>query len=200
MVRFVNSSSLAMRKQQPSFVQRLASLRQQEGASLVEVLIAIVIAAFALLGLAGLQVSALRYQKVANYHNQASQFAAEMADRMRAKTGGAREGAYGIPTGSYSAETPTLPQSKACATVGECKRAQSAAQDIFQWRKNLHDNMSGGWGAVAGDVTTGFAIRVYFREGTVDGAAQADAPPDANCPEAKPSDKNVRCFTTVFFP
>ncbi len=175
-------------------------LRQQQGASLVEVLIAIVIAAFALLGLAGLQVSAMRYQKVANYHSQASLFAAEMADRMRANTVGALEGSYSIPTGSYTSAAPSMPAPRACANPDECKRAASAAQDIFQWRKNLHDNMNGGWGAIVGNVTNGFAIRVYFREGTVDGAAQADAPPDANCPEAGPGDKNVRCFTTVFFP
>lgn len=172
----------------------------QLGASLVEVMIAIVIASFALLGLAGLQVSALRYQKVANYHSQASQFAAEMADRMRANTEGARLGAYSVPAGNYSSAPPTLQAAAACADARSCARANTAVQDILNWRRNLNANMAGGWGLVRGDVANGFTIQVYYREGVVEGAAQAALPPDPRCTAAQPSDTNVRCFTTVFFP
>lgn len=182
-------------------IQSITSIRSNQlGASLVEVMIAIVIASFALLGLAGLQVSALRYQKVANYHSQASQFAAEMADRMRANTEGARLGAYSVPAGSYSSAPPTIQNAAACTDDRSCARANSAVQDIFNWRRNLNANMAGGWGLVRGDVANGFTIQVYYREGAVEGAAQAALPPDPRCTAAQAGDTNVRCFTTVFFP
>jgi type IV pilus assembly protein PilV len=64
--------------------------RRQRGLSLIEVLVAIVIISLGLLGMAGLQASGLRSSQSAFYRAQAAQFAVDMAERMRANLGDAR--------------------------------------------------------------------------------------------------------------
>jgi type IV pilus assembly protein PilV len=64
--------------------------RRQRGLSLIEVLVAIVIISLGLLGMAGLQASGLRTSQSAFYRAQAAQFANDMAERMRANLGDAR--------------------------------------------------------------------------------------------------------------
>lgn len=180
-------------------LQAAPRFKQQHGAGMVEVLIAIVISAFALLGLASLQVSALRYQKVANYHSLASQFSAEMADRVRANLAGARaaNNPYSNGTGDYSSKAPTNPGHK-CETAA-CTPVQIAEMDLYQWRLNLNRGMAGGWGEISGDVTNGFTIRVYYKEAAVDGGGSDAADPNCRAGAVK-DEKYVHCFVTVLFP
>jgi type IV pilus assembly protein PilV len=79
------------------------SLRpRQGGLSMIEVLVAIVIISLGLLGMAGLQASSLRTSQSAFYRAQAAQFANDMAERMRANLGDARN--YTL---ALSASAPT---------------------------------------------------------------------------------------------
>jgi type IV pilus assembly protein PilV len=75
------------------------SLKQaQRGLSMIEVLVAIVIISLGLLGMAGLQASGLRTSQSAFYRAQAAQFTNDMAERMRANLGDARN--YTLALGS----------------------------------------------------------------------------------------------------
>jgi len=74
----------------------------QRGLSMIEVLVAIVIISLGLLGMAGLQASGLRTSQSAFYRAQAAQFANDMAERMRANLGDARN--YTL---AMSASAPT---------------------------------------------------------------------------------------------
>lgn len=170
--------------------QRLRiSLRKQSGVGLIEVLVALVISSFALLGFAGLQMASLRYQKVAQFRSLASQYSADMADRVRGNVVGAKGGQY-VTADTY----PTNATVTICTT--NCTPAQIAAQDVYNWRVALAGALTGGWGSVTGDIANGFTLTVYFKEpnkpkGTGDSA-------DPNC--ATGTDKDVRCFKTVFLP
>ncbi|MEO7031861.1 MAG: type IV pilus modification protein PilV, partial [Herbaspirillum sp.] len=105
--------------------QRLyMSLRKQSGVGLIEVLIALVISSFALLGFAGLQLASLRYQKVAQFRSLASQYSADMADRVRANVVGAKDGKY-VTADTYPTNTAVTP----CTT--SCTPTQIADQDIY---------------------------------------------------------------------
>jgi type IV pilus assembly protein PilV len=77
---------------------------KQRGLSMIEVLVAIVILSLGLLGMAGLQASGLRSSQSAFYRAQAAQFASDMAERMRANLGDARN--YTLAMGA-SAPTGT---------------------------------------------------------------------------------------------
>lgn len=71
---------------------------------MIEVLVAIVIISLGLLGMAGLQASSLRTSQSAFYRAQAAVFANDMAERMRANQGDARNYTLAVsdsaPTGT----------------------------------------------------------------------------------------------------
>lgn len=170
---------------------------------MLEVLIAIVIVAFALLGMAGLQVATLRYQKTAHFRGIAAQYGAEMADRIRSNMAAAyagnyvSEGAYGAPACAvYTAPTT------ACTTA-----ACMATEDLAKWRANMSCGMAGGWGEVSGNLANdGFLlVRVYFREPSKKDTPSEDSLDTANCREAalggaSSTYKDVRCFRSVVVP
>lgn len=62
---------------------------QQRGFTLIEVLVAIVILAVGLVGIAGLQAQSLRNSQDSFFRTQANAFATDLADRMRANSVGA---------------------------------------------------------------------------------------------------------------
>ena len=68
--------------------------RHHRGVSLIEVLIAIVIASIGLLALAGVNTAAIRYTKMSQYRGTATLLANDLGERMRANKAGA--GAYVI--------------------------------------------------------------------------------------------------------
>ncbi|AIY44162.1 hypothetical protein LT85_5004 [Collimonas arenae] len=170
----------------------------QSGAGLIEVLVAMVIVAFALFALIDVQTTALRYQKAAHVRTVASQFSADLADRVRANIRGAHEGVYNLPQQSY----PTLDEvSPSCFNPNHCTAREIAAKDIHVWRNQLSRAVSGGWGEISGSVTDGFTTRVYFRDVIAQGsgfglAAESCQPRAANLS----IDKDVRCYATIFFP
>ncbi|MBB5199757.1 type IV pilus modification protein PilV [Glaciimonas immobilis] len=196
----------------------------QRGAGLIEVLIAIVITAFTLLGLAGLQVAALRYQKVAHYRAIATAYSGNLAERVRANLAGARGGFYSPASELYPGASNALSQAPICINPRACSHAEIATLDLYEWRAALAHAMAGGWGEIYGSVRNGFAVTVYFREPGHE--ANIQSPRQANRGDALSgdsyrhnanvraqnkthcrtaalnllTDQNVRCFMTVFTP
>ena len=66
----------------------------ERGATLIEVLVAVVVLSIGLLGLAGLQVTSLQSNHSAYMRSQASLLAYDLADRMRAARSATEGGAY----------------------------------------------------------------------------------------------------------
>lgn len=171
------------------------SAAAQSGIGMIEVLVAMVIVAFALFALIDMQAKALRYQKTAQLRATASQFGADLAERVRANIRGAHAGAYGLPQQVYPALDTLAPL---CLDPGHCTAQELAASDIHDWRSRLGRALSGGWGEISGSVSRGFTIRVYFRDASV-----ADGLPAENCRPlaADPASyKDVGCFSTAFLP
>lgn len=79
----------------------------QEGATLIEVLVAIVVLSIGLLGLAGLQATSVQSNYGAFYRSQATILAADITDRMRANRKAAQAGDYNLNalTDTYTATT-----------------------------------------------------------------------------------------------
>ncbi|WP_211470891.1 type IV pilus modification protein PilV [Collimonas humicola] len=167
----------------------------QSGIGMMEVLVALVIAAFAMFALIDMQTTALRYQKTAHLRATAGQFGADLAERVRANIRGAHEGAYNLPRQVYPALDALAP---ACFDPGRCTARELAAQDIHDWRSRLSAALTGGWGEISGSVSSGFTIRVYFRDASVtDGLFAENCRPLAADPA---SHKDVACFATAFLP
>ena len=97
---------------------------KERGMTLIEVLLAIVIFAIGLLGVAALQVAGLRYTKGSQNRSLAIIQAENITERMRANTAAVADGKYVTPDVSE-----TLPD---CLTV-ECTPAQMAEYDLATW-------------------------------------------------------------------
>lgn len=87
----------------------------QSGVTLLEMMIAVLVISFGLLGLAGLQGFALKYNHTAYIRSIATQYAYEMADRIRANA-----------TQDYSTATPS--DRGGCLTA--CTPIQIAEDDL----------------------------------------------------------------------
>jgi type IV pilus assembly protein PilV len=114
----------------------MISSHRQEGTTLVEVLIAAIIIAIGLLGIATLQVKALQASTNAEHRANATDIAAALADRIRANLGGppAFKGNHKnyVTTISSTAECPTA---NSCAsdnsgTASACNPAAMADFDL----------------------------------------------------------------------
>lgn len=174
---------------------KMAMARHQTGVGMIEVLISLLISAVALLGMAGLQVQTMRFQKVSHFRATAIQYAGEMADRVRANLAGAKGGAYGSAEGQYGGGPGAMPS---CASPLSCTNDEVAKIDLYNWRLNLSQGLTGGWGEISGDITDGFVVRVYFREPN-----KSDLGLDPNCRAGAlnaGTDADVRCFISVFLP
>ena len=78
-------------------------MSRQRGFSMIEVLVAIVISAVALLALAGVNAASLRYTKMSQYRATATQLANDMGERLRANKGSPAVGALAA-TGFFAGD------------------------------------------------------------------------------------------------
>jgi type IV pilus assembly protein PilV len=130
--------------------------QQQQGFSLLEVLISIVILSIGLLGVAGLQLTGLRFSHDANLLYTASQQADDILDRMRANRAGIAAGAYDTLTGGGT--------DPGCISTG-CTATQMANTDAFEWGTLLAQALPMGTGTITGNGTGSlFTITVTWTE------------------------------------
>lgn len=115
--------------------------RNQQGITIIEVLIAMLILAVGLLGMASLQVRAVSDTSNASYRSIAIYYANDMADRMRANGDGVTNGSYNSVAGAA--------QAAACLTVAGCSSAQMAGHDKWEWLQNLGRSLPAGTGTLA---------------------------------------------------
>jgi type IV pilus assembly protein PilV len=108
------------------------------GFTLIEVLIAVIILALGLLGLAGIQAKSLGNNQSAYNRSQATQLAYDIADRMRANptVAGNYLTAFMKPTDA-SCATDDTPCSACTSAAKACTPAQLAESDLFQWNNEL---------------------------------------------------------------
>lgn len=106
------------------------TLRKNDtGFTLVEMLVALVVLTIGLLGVAALQVQAMRYNTDAYLRTQATTLAYDIADRMRANKESANLGLYGYA----AAPAATAPDCNA----NPCTGAEMALFDMSSWHATL---------------------------------------------------------------
>lgn len=131
------------------------------GFSLIEVLIALVVTSIGLLGLAALQVTSLKVNHGSFLRGQATQFAHDIADRMRANRVAALDGDYDVD----------FAEATSPGTVAET--------DVDEWRDGLLRELPAGTGAVDVNAAGLAVIRVRWNDARGDaGAENVDADGD----------------------
>lgn len=138
--------------------------RHQQGVGLIEVLVAVLVLAIGLLGLAGLQTQSLRFNNEAYFRTQATLLAMDMADRLRANWEEARTN-----SALYTfAKTETVPTGVKDCAANTCSAAEIAAFDFKQWRAQVEEVLPGGLVALTPEATgtatpwQGYVIEVEF--------------------------------------
>ena len=138
-----------------------ASRSTLRGFTIVEALVALVVLAVGMLGIASLYVTTLRASGSAASRMQAINLASDLGDRIRANRTG--EAAY---AGAAAANGTTC-----IGATATCTAAQMAAHDLFVWQAAIQAALPGAAGAVtvdAGANPTTYQIRVTWAEaGTV---------------------------------
>jgi type IV pilus assembly protein PilV len=119
-----------MNRQPDRFLPR-PRRRDQQGMSLLEVLVAVLIMGIGLLGIAAMQATALRNSQSALERSQAVVQTYAILDAMRANRDGALAGAYN--TGGFECTAPggtTLAQADRAAWLGAMKQTMGQDDDV----------------------------------------------------------------------
>ena len=181
-------------------------VKHESGTTLIEIMVSIVVIAIGLLGLASMQINALKFQQTASQRSEAMQASYDLADKMRANfvftapeefkkrredERTANEAKY-TNKGTYDAISQAAHSAPTCGTVtsgGACTSAQIAANDLAAWQLSLRQRLAGGAGIVepvAGTTISTFDVWVMWREPTFDGTD--------TCAENSSPPRGVRCF------
>lgn len=132
---------------------------QQAGFGLVEVMVALVVLAVGMLGIASLFVTTLRASGSAISRMQAVNLAGDLADRIRANR---------FARDAYAVAEPTL---KPCIGItSNCSPADMAANDVFLWKQQIDGLLPGTpqsevvFTPAAADVPDQYTIEVRWKE------------------------------------
>ena len=112
---------------------------EQQGFTLLEVLVAIVVFSFGLLGLAGMMTISVRNNHNGYLRTQANFFAENMADRMRANPAAVWNGTYA----GQAAAGGTV-----CTLANPCDFDTLAAYDMEQWARSIANTLPNGVGTI----------------------------------------------------
>ena len=137
------------------------TVQRDNGFTLLEVLIALLVLSIGLLGLAALQTVGLRSSQMAAMRTLASQKAYDMSDRMRANPAGVDARLY------VQAATNTVPTVSMDCAETVCTPAQMAAYDKAIWLSEVI-RLTGGRGRITLDASgtlVTHTITVFWDEG-----------------------------------
>ncbi len=136
----------------------MKKIANQTGASLIEVMVALLILAVGLLGVLSMQSRALQLNQNAYLYSQAAILANDIMEAMRTSSS----------LGPYIQETNTAPD---CTdSTEDCSPAQIANWNMVEWRNNISSLLPDGEGVITqivdgGDLISEYEIKVSFRIG-----------------------------------
>ena len=188
---------------------RFRRLSTQEGATLIEALVSILILSIGLLGIAGMQLNALAYQKSSWATHRTAELTGDIAERLRSNPMGATNGNYNYTAAYSTAKSATL-SSNNCRTSGAaCTTAQLANDDLAALFTKAQASLPGGAIRIEGTINTGFTVTTLYADKdyvSASGVPQA-APVCASgtsgiewrncCPSAAAVPDGVRCSRTL---
>jgi type IV pilus assembly protein PilV len=133
--------------------------KRNQGFSMLEVMVAVLVVSLGLLGLSGLQTVGLRNNASAGQRTIATQLAYDMADRMRANFASVIAGDYNYV--NYSGTNAAGQTTANCLNTTGCTAQQLAFEDIYEWNQQICSQLpqstlctaSGPWGVVCLDST-----------------------------------------------
>lgn len=141
---------------------RYRSNTRQRGATLIEALVSLVVMSFGLLGIAGLQISALSFQKSAWATHRVSEITSEFAERVRANAK-AVDSDYQYAAAYATGKAATLTKQN-CRTSGTCTATQLAADDLADLLTKAQTLLPEGSIQVRGTLTDGLVVTSMYKD------------------------------------
>jgi type IV pilus assembly protein PilV len=173
----------------------------QRGSSLIEVLVAALLLAIGLLAMAGMQASALKFTKEAQFRSAASDLAGSYAEMAKSNLTGALATNYDYQL-PYAAPVAAIAQPATCRDgVTVCTPAQIAIDDLASWREAARLALPGGslfavLVPAAPGVPATINLWVLWQGPQSDDVLDAaTAQINTNCPAAIPNaNRNLQCM------
>lgn len=166
--------------------RHLPGPKQQRGQTLIEVLVTVIVMSLGMLGMAGLQVSALQGNHQAHLDTVAANQIQDMAARIRANPAG-------VNTDSYDALGTSIPTPGKNCYSASCTPGELAVFDHAQWNTANANLLPGGAGRVTDTGGNNYWIAVLWTDKSLDGsngwATGTDAATACGTPAA-----NTRCY------
>ncbi len=108
------------------------NMKKDKGFTLMEILVALAVLSIGLLGMAGMQLFSMKSSHNAYLQSQASYFAYDLIDKMRANP-------VGFDNGNYDTAFTNIPGSppNCQSTTATCSPTQLAAFELAQWKCSL---------------------------------------------------------------
>lgn len=116
------------------------------GFSLLETLIALLVLAIGLLGLASLQTIGLKFNQQSYQRTQAVVLAYDIIDRIRANPTGKNAGLYNSVSESA---LPSITAGQCTTTTSPCDATAIANFDIYSWKTNIATLLAEGKGSIS---------------------------------------------------
>ncbi len=134
---------------------RNMKVRCQQGFSLVEVLVAVLVIAIGLLGMAGMQSIGVNSNHISHLRSAASVHSENMAEMMRTNIVGVEDNDYAQNAAPATVDYTTITDSKLavdCRTK-PCTPAQLAQADAYNWLTSIKRDLPAAAGVPPGSVT-----------------------------------------------
>lgn len=137
--------------------------RHSRAFTLIEVLVAVVILAVGLLGMASLMVTSMQSTQSAYYRSQASLLASDLLERMRGNKDSNGD-SQAVGTDDYVTtltSSSTCPAAQGCT---DCSPAEQAAQDMHLWCTDLKAGIPGGGAVITRSGSNQYRIEINWQE------------------------------------
>jgi|GEM_PF-1300629 len=142
----------------PLYKRQQSTRRQNQGSSLIETLVALIVLGAGLLGVLSMQVQSVSYMKDASLASQASYLATDIYEGMLSTPSALNT--YFI---NYSDATPSRPS---CTSANaNCAPTTMAQWNLHNWRNNVASLLPGGRGEI-GRVGEQVIIRIEYEVGS----------------------------------
>jgi type IV pilus assembly protein PilV len=137
--------------------------KNQQGATLIEALVSILLFSLGLLGIAGLQANALAFQKSSWATHRIAELTAEIGERMRANPDGVEIGSYVYMANYATARTATINSNNCRTTAGSaCAAPQIANDDLAAWLRKAQNSLPQGAVRLEGAANVGYTATVMY--------------------------------------
>ncbi|WP_161974457.1 type IV pilus modification protein PilV [Piscinibacter terrae] len=154
-----------------TYLNKTRSARRQHGATLIEVMVAVLVLSIGMLGIAGLTSASMRYSQGSWARATVSAALTDFADRVRSNPA-ASATAYLQSSDNYSTQqggSYALSYSTDCSSASaNCSGSDLAAYQLEQWRLSVKRSLPSSAIWVSGSRSTGYEATVlWFDKGFV---------------------------------